>query len=169
MRLTTKGRFAVTAMMDLALHPKKAPVTLSAIGERQQISVSYLEQLFGRLRRYGLVSSVRGPGGGYVLGKEAHQITVADIMVAVEEPVDTTHCGGKQNCHGDAGPCMTHDLWSSLNLAIVDFLDGISLQKLVDDYRLQHRAVEKTQQVLAYRQAKQTLALATASHVPSLY
>jgi Rrf2 family iron-sulfur cluster assembly transcriptional regulator len=157
MRLTTKGRFAVTAMMDLALHQKKTPVTLGAIGERHHISVSYLEQLFGRLRRHSLVSSVRGPGGGYVLGRAADKITVADVMVAVEESVEATQCEGKKNCHGDAGPCMTHELWNSLNLVIVDFLDGISLQTLVNQYQaqqLQRRAAEQQQQVLAYREAK---------------
>src|SRR5690625_4136763 len=98
MRLTTKGRFAVTAMIDLGLRQHSGPVTLATISERQNISLSYLEQLFGRLRRHELVSSVRGPGGGYLLARLARNITVADIVLAVDEPLDSTHCGGKRNC-----------------------------------------------------------------------
>jgi Rrf2 family iron-sulfur cluster assembly transcriptional regulator len=98
MRLTTKGRFAVTAMIDLALRQDTGPVTLAAISQRQRISLSYLEQLFGKLRRHELVESTRGPGGGYSLGRKAGDITVADIIVSVDEPLDATHCGGKQNC-----------------------------------------------------------------------
>ena len=133
MRLTTKGRFAVTAMLDLALRQTNGPVTLAAISQRQQISLSYLEQLFGKLRRHELVESTRGPGGGYSLGRKAADITVADIIVSVDEPIDATHCGGKENCLGESGRCMTHDLWTSLNQRMVDFLDSVSLQKLVDD------------------------------------
>ena len=133
MRLTTKGRFAVTAMIDLALRQTSGPVTLAAISQRQQISLSYLEQLFGKLRRHELVESTRGPGGGYSLGRKAADITVADIIVSVDEPIDATHCGGKENCLGESGRCMTHDLWTSLNQRMVDFLDSVSLQKLVDD------------------------------------
>ena len=133
MRLTTKGRFAVTAMIDLALRQTNGPVTLAAISQRQQISLSYLEQLFGKLRRHELVESTRGPGGGYSLGRKAADITVADIIVSVDEPIDATHCGGKENCLGESGRCMTHDLWTSLNQRMVDFSDSVSLQKLVDD------------------------------------
>jgi Rrf2 family iron-sulfur cluster assembly transcriptional regulator len=133
MRLTTKGRFAVTAMIDLALRQQSGPVTLAAISQRQQISLSYLEQLFGKLRRHNLVESTRGPGGGYSLGRKADQITVADIILSVDEPIDATHCGGKENCHGGDSRCMTHDLWASLNSKMVEFLDSVSLQKLVDD------------------------------------
>src|SRR5213075_3557667 len=116
MRLTTKGRFAVTAMIDVAMHGTQSPVTLAAVSERQRISLSYLEQLFGKLRRHGLVESTRGPGGGYSLGRKSEEITVADIIVAVDEPIDATGCAGKENCMGeDAGRCMTHDLWASLN------------------------------------------------------
>ncbi|HNL43129.1 MAG TPA: Rrf2 family transcriptional regulator, partial [Ottowia sp.] len=100
MRLTTKGRFAVTAMIDLALRQDSGPVTLAAISQRQRISLSYLEQLFGKLRRHELVESTRGPGGGYSLGRKADDITVADIIVSVDEPLDATHCAGKQNCQG---------------------------------------------------------------------
>jgi Rrf2 family transcriptional regulator, iron-sulfur cluster assembly transcription factor len=134
MRLTTKGRFAVTAMIDLALREHSGPVALAAISQRQQISLSYLEQLFGKLRRHELVESTRGPGGGYSLGRKSEDITVADIIVAVDEPIDATGCGGKENCMGDeAGRCMTHDLWTSLNTRMIEYLDSISLRKLVDD------------------------------------
>ena len=134
MRLTTKGRFAVTAMIDLALRENSGPVALAAISQRQQISLSYLEQLFGKLRRHELVESTRGPGGGYTLARKAGDITVADIIVAVDEPIDATGCGGKENCMGDeAGRCMTHELWASLNQRMVEFLDSVTLQKLVDD------------------------------------
>lgn len=138
MRLTTKGRFAVTAMIDLALRQDKGPVTLAAISQRQEISLSYLEQLFGKLRRHALVESVRGPGGGYSLARSANDVTVADIIIAVDEPLDATQCGGKGNCNGaneQDGRCMTHDLWATLNAKMVDFLDSVSLQDLVDQQR----------------------------------
>ena len=133
MRLTTKGRFAVTAMIDLAMRQHGGPVTLAAISQRQHISLSYLEQLFGKLRRHQLVESTRGPGGGYSLARNASDITVADIIVSVDEPIDATHCGGKENCHGETGRCMTHDLWAALNTRMVEFLDSVTLQKMVDD------------------------------------
>lgn len=133
MRLTTKGRFAVTAMIDLALRQNNGPVTLAAISQRQQISLSYLEQLFGKLRRHELVESTRGPGGGYTLARKAGDITVADIIVSVDEPIDATQCGGRENCLGEAGRCMTHELWASLNQRMVEFLDSVTLQKLVDE------------------------------------
>ena len=134
MRLTTKGRFAVTAMIDLALRQSGGPVTLAAISQRQQISLSYLEQLFGKLRRHELVESTRGPGGGYTLARKAGDITVADIVVSVDEQLDATSCGGKANCMGENnGPCMTHDLWTSLNDRMLEFLRSVSLQKLVDE------------------------------------
>lgn len=140
MRLTTKGRFAVTAMIDLGLRHHSGPVTLAKISERQNISLSYLEQLFGRLRRHELVGSVRGPGGGYTLSRTARDITVADIVLAVDEPLDATHCGGKENCNigrnGSTGKCMTHELWSALNRRVVDFLDSVSLQDLIDQERM---------------------------------
>ena len=132
MRLTTKGRFAVTAMIDLALRAATGPVALAAISQRQQISLSYLEQLFGKLRRHELVESTRGPGGGYTLARSMKDITVADIIFAVDEPIDATQCGGSENCH-DEGRCMTHDLWSSLNTKMIEYLDSITLKKLVDD------------------------------------
>ena len=134
MRLTTKGRFAVTAMIDLALRSHSGPVALAAISQRQQISLSYLEQLFGKLRRHELVESTRGPGGGYSLGRAAGEISIADIIVAVDEPIDATGCGGKEDCMGaDVGKCMTHDLWASLNTRMIEYLDSISLKSLVDE------------------------------------
>jgi Rrf2 family transcriptional regulator, iron-sulfur cluster assembly transcription factor len=133
MRLTTKGRFAVTAMIDLGLRQNNGPVTLAAISQRQQISLSYLEQLFGKLRRHELVESTRGPGGGYTLARHPSTITVADIILSVDEPIDATQCGGKENCLGEGERCMTHDLWASLNVRMVEFLASVSLQKLVDD------------------------------------
>ena len=134
MRLTTKGRFAVTAMIDLGLRSHAGPVALAAISQRQQISLSYLEQLFGKLRRHELVESTRGPGGGYSLGRASDAISVADIIVAVDEPIDATGCGGKEDCMGaEAGKCMTHDLWASLNTRMIEYLDSISLKALVDE------------------------------------
>jgi Rrf2 family transcriptional regulator, iron-sulfur cluster assembly transcription factor len=134
MRLTTKGRFAVTAMIDLGIRSHIGPVALAAISQRQQISLSYLEQLFGKLRRHQLVESTRGPGGGYTLGRSLAEITVADIIVAVDEPIDATGCNGREGCMGeDTGKCMTHDLWASLNTKMIEYLDSISLKKLVDD------------------------------------
>jgi Rrf2 family transcriptional regulator, iron-sulfur cluster assembly transcription factor len=131
MRLTTKGRFAVTAMVDLALRQNRGPVTLAAISERQHISLSYLEQLFGKLRRAKLVSSVRGPGGGYNLAQGPQAITVADIVTAVDEPLDATQCGGRENCH-DEKRCMTHDLWATLNEKMYDYLSSVTLADLVE-------------------------------------
>jgi Rrf2 family transcriptional regulator, iron-sulfur cluster assembly transcription factor len=134
MRLTTKGRFAVTAMMDLALRHGGGPVTLAEISARQKISLSYLEQLFGKLRRRQLVDSVRGPGGGYRLAKDMSGITVAEIILAVDEPIDATQCAGKENCK-DEQKCLTHDLWATLNARIFDYLESVSLRQLVDDQR----------------------------------
>src|SRR4051794_13355816 len=131
MRLTTKGRFAVTAMVDLALRHGGGPVTLAEISDRQKISLSYLEQLFGKLRRRKLVESVRGPGGGYHLARDAAHVTVADIVRAVEEPLDSTQCGGRENCH-DNQRCMTHELWEELNTTVYGFLAGVTLAQLVE-------------------------------------
>jgi len=147
MRLTTKGRFAVTAMIDLALRQQSGPVTLAAISQRQQISLSYLEQLFGKLRRHQLVESTRGPGGGYTLGRKADDITVADIILSVDEPLDATHCGGKENCHGGDSRCMTHDLWTSLNARMVEFLESVSLQKLIDEQLAKGFQMEEKTQI----------------------
>jgi Rrf2 family iron-sulfur cluster assembly transcriptional regulator len=131
MRLTTKGRFAVTAMVDLAMRGGKGPVTLAGISERQKISLSYLEQLFGKLRRNNVVASVRGPGGGYCLARPASKISVVDIIVAVDEPLDATNCDAKGNCM-DGKPCLTHELWYGLNETIHEYLGKINLQQLVD-------------------------------------
>lgn len=131
MRLTTKGRYAVTAMLDLSLHHGEGPITLADIAQRQGISLSYLEQLFSRLRRQDLVASVRGPGGGYSLGRQAAEISVAEVISAVDESVDATRCGGQGNCQNNQR-CLTHDLWTELSSRIHDYLDSISLQDLVD-------------------------------------
>ena len=154
MRLTTKGRFAVTAMIDLALRQHSGPVTLATISKRQNISLSYLEQLFGKLRRHELVESMRGPGGGYSLGRLARKITVADIIFAVDEPMDATSCGGKEDCtvglNGGTGKCMTHELWASLNRKMIDYLDSVSLQDLVDQQRMR-QLQEASQQAAQQR------------------
>lgn len=131
MRLTTKGRFAVTAMIDVAMHGGNGPVTLAAVSARQRISLSYLEQLFGKLRRYGLVDSVRGPGGGYCLARPTSEMTVTDIIRAVDEPLDATQCGGRENCRDDER-CMTHELWSTLNDKMYEFLSSVTLAELVN-------------------------------------
>ncbi len=135
MRLTTKGRFAVTAMIDLAMREHAGPVTLAGISERQNISLSYLEQLFGKLRRHQIVSSVRGPGGGYRLAQDVSAVSVADIINAVDEPLDATQCGGKGNCGHDEQECMTHQLWTSLNAKMLEYLSGVSLAELVRQQR----------------------------------
>ncbi|MEK0429127.1 MAG: Iron-sulfur cluster assembly transcription factor IscR [Pseudomonadota bacterium] len=153
MRLTTKGRFAVTAMIDLAMRQHSGPVTLAGISQRQEISLSYLEQLFGKLRRHEIVESVRGPGGGYNLARRPEDITVADIIIAVDEPLDATQCGGKQNCHSDGEShgtrCMTHDLWATLNAKMVDYLDSVSLKDLVDQQK--NKPVEQKPVVVMQR------------------
>jgi Rrf2 family iron-sulfur cluster assembly transcriptional regulator len=130
MRLTTKGRYAVTAILDLAIHGQGKTVSLSDIADRQDISLAYLEQLFAGLRKRGLVQSVRGPGGGYRLSRDRDQISVAAVIDAVEESLDATRCQGAKNCHGDQ-PCLTHDLWEELSHNIHNFLSDISLGELV--------------------------------------
>jgi len=130
MKLTTKGRYAVTAILDIALHDKQGPVNLADIAKRQEISLAYLEQLFAKLRRNGLVESSRGPGGGYRLKKAAEDISVAEVIKAVDEQVDATRCGGQENCQGELR-CLTHDLWQDLSDQITAFLGGITLGELV--------------------------------------
>lgn len=130
MRLTTKGRYAVTAMLDLALHSEQGPVSLADISGRQGISLSYLEQLFARLRRVNLVRSVRGPGGGYRLGADLAGISVAQVVDAVSESLDATRCEGRGNCQ-DGQVCLTHHLWQDLSAQIHQFLSDISLADLV--------------------------------------
>ncbi|MBI5783190.1 MAG: Fe-S cluster assembly transcriptional regulator IscR [Gammaproteobacteria bacterium] len=139
MKLTTKGRYAVTAMLDLALRYDKGAVTLAEIAKRQGISLSYLEQLFAKLRRSGLVDSVRGPGGGYTLAMEPNKISVAEIIVAINENIDATRCGGEKNCHGDE-TCLTHQLWEDLSARIHEFLNGITLGDLVTKPHVQEVA-----------------------------
>ncbi len=142
MRLTTKGRFAVTAMVDLALRQTGGPVTLSTISERQHISLSYLEQLFGKLRRHKLVSSVRGPGGGYNLAQPLETMSVADIILAVDEPLDATQCAGKENCIDGEKRCMTHELWATLNTKMFEYLSAVTLQDLVDQQKKQTNVIK---------------------------
>jgi Rrf2 family iron-sulfur cluster assembly transcriptional regulator len=155
MRLTTKGRYAVTAMLDLALHYKDGPITLADISQRQGISLSYLEQLFSKLRKQGLVDSTRGPGGGYRLSRDAEQIAVADVITAVDEKVETTRCGGLSNCQDDQ-QCLTHELWTELSHQIHEFLMGISLAALVDRKGVQEVAArqERNQVQLQYQPPK---------------
>ncbi len=141
MRLTTKGRYAVTAVLDLALHQDKGPVSLAAISERQDISLSYLEQLFAKLRRNDIVSSTRGPGGGYKLTNSVDEVSVSDIILAVDESCKVVDCADSEGCHDGAYQCLTHDLWQELSNEIRSFLDGITLseimaQKTVSDVKV---------------------------------
>lgn len=161
MRLTTKGRFAVTAMIDLAMRQGEGPVTLAGISERQGISLSYLEQLFGKLRRHELVASVRGPGGGYTLAKPSETVSVADVIIAVDEPLDATQCGGKQNCH-DEGRCMTHDLWTNLNKRMFEYLASVTLACLVEQQR---QRCSKEHEVTVFREARECSGKALAGPV----
>ena len=130
MKMTTKGRYAVTAMLDLAMHDVQGSVNLADIARRQDISLTYLEQLFSKLKRHGLVESARGPGGGYRLALRPDEITIARVIYSVDEPIDVTRCHGKQNCQGDLR-CLTHDLWMELNLHISGFLNGVTLGDLI--------------------------------------
>lgn len=152
MRLTTKGRFAVTAMVDLAISGGERPVTLGDISERQKISLSYLEQLFGKLRRKALVSSVRGPGGGYRLTRPTAELSVGEIILAVDEPIDATQCGGKENCR-DERKCITHDLWTDLNRHIFEYLDSVKLADLVEKQK-QAASKESVVELVDRRESK---------------
>ncbi|CAL1239889.1 Fe-S cluster assembly transcriptional regulator IscR [Candidatus Methylocalor cossyra] len=147
MRLTTKGRYAVTAMLDLAFHGEKRPVTLTDIAKRQHISLSYLEQLFARLRRAGMVEGVRGPGGGYQLSRTAAEISIADIIAAVDETIDSTRCGGKANCQNNQ-PCLTHDLWLGLSDQIREYLASISLHDVLQRKNVRQVAERQDKQVV---------------------
>lgn len=142
MRLTTKGRYAVTAMLDLAIHANQGPVSLADISERQGISVSYLEQLFAKLRRRELVTSVRGPGGGYQINAAHDDVAVSDVIDAVDESIDATRCGGKANCQGGE-MCLTHYLWSDLSDQIHQFLSGITLADLVERQDIREIAIRQ--------------------------
>ncbi|HIF50410.1 MAG TPA: Fe-S cluster assembly transcriptional regulator IscR [Thiotrichaceae bacterium] len=152
MKMTTKGRYAVTALMDLALHDSEGPVSLADISQRQDISLTYLEQLFGKLRRHELIESARGPGGGYRLAQSADEITIAKIIYSVDEPIDITRCGGKQNCQDNAR-CLTHDLWMELNRHISDFLNSMTLGELVQRSNVQQ--VSERQDVIMMQLNKQ--------------
>jgi Rrf2 family iron-sulfur cluster assembly transcriptional regulator len=151
MKLTTKGRYAVTAMLDLALHFNQGAVTLADIAGRQGISLSYLEQLFAKLRRGGLVESVRGPGGGYNLARDPSQIAVAEIIVTINENIDATRCGGEKNCRNDE-VCLTHQLWEDLSGRIYDFLNSISLGDLVNKPHVQEVASRQDDRLQTNRQ-----------------
>ena len=142
MKLTSKGRYAVTAILDLAFHSEAGPVTLSHVSRRQDISLSYLEQLFTRLRKQQLVKSTRGPGGGYSLSRPADQIAVAEVVAAVDEMVDSTRCSGASNCH-DGQQCLTHELWDELSQQIYDFLGNITLQDLMEEGSIQQVAARQ--------------------------
>ena len=159
MRLTTKGRFAVTAMVDLAMSPGKHPVTLAAISQRQKISLSYLEQLFGKLRRRALVDSVRGPGGGYRLAQDMTQISVADIILAVDETLDSTQCGGRENCL-DEKKCITHNLWANLNQHIFNYLGAVTLKQLVDEQKPGQNGVTQVHDMRATLRQRERAAIA---------
>jgi len=154
-RLTTKGRYAVTAMLDLAFHSQIKPVTLTDIAARQTISLSYLEQLFARLRRAGMVKGVRGPGGGYKLCRKTSDINIAEIIAAVNEPLDSTKCGGEANCQKDQA-CLTHDLWMGLSEQIRSYLKSISLADLLERNQVQEVAIRQhndaQQAIEIYRQ-----------------
>ena len=145
MKLTTKGRYAVTAMLDLALHDTDGPITLADIARRQDISLYYLEQLFTKLRKHGLVESSRGPGGGYRLAILASDITVARVIYSVDESIDVTRCGGQQNCQGELR-CLTHDLWMELNRHVSEFLNKITLAEIIQRHMV--RQVSKRQELL---------------------
>ncbi len=153
MKLTTRGRYAVTAMLDLALYENQGPISLADISGRQEISLSYLEQLFSRLRRSGLVESTRGPGGGYRIAQPLAEVSVANIVRAVNESVDTTQCGGQKNCHNH-GRCLTHDLWEGLSEQIENFLSGVSLQDLIDKDQVRDVAQRQAESPLLFRQGQ---------------
>jgi len=153
MKLSTKGRYAVTAMMDLALHDRFGPVTLAEISQCQGISLSYLEQLFAKLRKKGLVEGVRGPGGGYRLARSAAEVTVADIVSAVDEKVDATRCSGHRNCQ-EGQRCLTHELWADLSKQIFTFLSGITLAQFVERPSVRDLVAQQHQQVMHRRQAE---------------
>jgi Rrf2 family iron-sulfur cluster assembly transcriptional regulator len=142
MRLTTKGRYAVTAMLDLAVHANEGPISLADISERQDISLSYLEQLFSKLRRRDLVASVRGPGGGYLLNDQPQDISIASIVDSVDENVDATKCSGRADCqHGET--CLTHELWADLSDEIHQFLSNINLASIIEKREVQKVAARQ--------------------------
>jgi Rrf2 family iron-sulfur cluster assembly transcriptional regulator len=155
MRLTTKGRYAVTAMLDLALNAKEKPITLADISQRQGISLSYLEQLFSRMRKKGLVSSARGPGGGYRLSRDANDINIAQVIEAVDEKVTVTRCEGRGDCQ-NGEPCLTHELWCNLSDQIYGFLNGISLGNLVEEQHVKDVAARLEREQMTQEQQTAT-------------
>lgn len=165
MKLTTKGRYAVTAMLDLALHGDGGPVPLAAVSERQEISLSYLEQLFSKLRRNGLVASTRGPGGGYSVARALCDVRVSEIIGAVNESVDATQCGGRENCHSH-GRCLTHDLWEGLSEQIEEFLSGVSLQDMIDRQRDRRDGAEGHEEVLVLHDVRRPRGATRRSTAP---
>lgn len=142
MKLTSKGRYAVTAMLDIALNQAKGPITLAMISERQDISLSYLEQIFAKLKKYDLVLSARGPGGGYRLSRNADQITINQVIGAVNEDLEARKCRGKSNCKGGE-ECLSHELWSELSCMIEEFLDNVTLQDVMDKKEQKTRRVKE--------------------------
>jgi Rrf2 family iron-sulfur cluster assembly transcriptional regulator len=150
MRLTTKGRYAVTAMLDIALHCQRGPISVVDIAERQGLSAAYLEQLLSKLKKSGLLTSVRGPGGGYQLDRDLASIDVSSIITSVGDGVDATRCHGSADCQ-DGVMCLTHDLWSDLSTEIDGFLSGISLADLVGRSEIQHVATRQDQQLILTR------------------
>jgi Rrf2 family iron-sulfur cluster assembly transcriptional regulator len=166
MKLTSKGRYAVTAMLDLAFHSQAGPVTLNQISQRQDISLSYLEQLFTRLRRRNLVTSTRGPGGGYSLSRGAERIAVAEIIAAVDEAVETTRCKGAANCQ-EGQRCLTHELWDGLSQQIYRFLNDITLAKLMNEQCIREVA-HRQDRKLSERSDVALVAPARGTHSQSL-
>lgn len=150
MRLTTKGRYAVTAMLDIALHHEQGPVSVAEVAERQAISSAYLEQLFSKLKRAGLLRSVRGPGGGYELARPLQAVNVSHIISAVGEGVDATRCKGTADCQ-EGATCLTHDLWTALSERIDQFLSGVTLADLVAQREVQDVALRQDSQRIAAR------------------
>jgi Rrf2 family iron-sulfur cluster assembly transcriptional regulator len=146
-------------MVDLAMRHGGGPVTLAEISQRQKISLSYLEQLFGKLRRRALVDSVRGPGGGYCLARDMAQVAVSDIILAVDEPIDATQCGGKENCRDDE-KCITHDLWANLNAHIFDYLGSVTLKQLVDEQKAKQPGVAQVHDMREVRPKRERTTIA---------
>lgn len=158
MRLSTKGRYSVTAMLDLAIHDKAGPVTLADISQCQGISLSYLEQLFARLRKSGLVKGVRGPGGGYRLSRPASEISIAEIICSVDENVDVTRCKGEGNCQ-DGAQCLTHELWSNLSDRLHEFLSGITLAQFVERPGIPELSMQRDKKIGRFILAKKQAAV----------
>ena len=163
MRLSTKGRYGVTAMLDLAIHDRAGPVTLADISQCQGISLSYLEQLFAKLRQASLVEGVRGPGGGYRLSRPAAEISIAQIISAVDEKVDVTRCHGEANCQ-DGEQCLTHELWTELSERLYNFLDGITLAQFVDRPGIQELAVKRDKMIGRFVLARKQAAAISQGH-----